>query len=268
MQPTPETNRLDLELVNRGLAESRTRATRLIQSGGVRVDSRVVLKPGRLVGPESSLEVTALDRWVSRAANKLLFACEKFGLSFTDRVVLDVGASTGGFTEVALARGAKRVIALDVGHGQIHPTIRANHRVTVVEGQNVRDLSTEIVSDWGAGAIDDVVADVSFISLDKVVPALISAIGADFRYVFLVKPQFEVGKGNLKEGIVRDEAKRNKAVSDVCEMIASNGLPISGLVASPTPGESGNLEAIVHGDRKNALDAREWRDLARSVFGG
>ena len=268
MQPTPETNRLDLELVNRGLAESRTRATRLIQSGGVRVDSRVVLKPGRLVAPDSLLEVTALDRWVSRAANKLLFACEKFDLNFTGRVVLDVGASTGGFTEVALSRGAKRVIALDVGHGQLHPKIRDNQKVTVVEGQNVRDLTAEIVSEWGVGVIDDVIADVSFISLDKVVPALVAALGTNFRYVFLIKPQFEVGKGNLKEGIVRDAAKRSNAVSDVCEMIALNGLPISGLIASPTPGESGNLEAIVYGESKNALDAREWTDLARSVFGG
>jgi len=127
MSNPAELTRLDLALVERGLAESRTRAARLIEAGSVRVDERIVTKTGYKVSPASELVVTALDRWVARSANKLLGACERFGLDFRGRTVLDIGASTGGFTEVALFRGAMRVVALDVGHGQLHPPLPARY---------------------------------------------------------------------------------------------------------------------------------------------
>lgn len=263
-----EPKRLDLALVERGLAESRTRAARLIEAGSVRVDERIVTKTGHKVASTAVLTVTALDRWVARSANKLLGACERFDLDFRGRTVLDVGASTGGFTEVALFRGAGRVVALDVGHGQLHPTLRADFRVHAVEGLNARELSREAVEGWNVGPIDDVVVDVSFISVTMILPAMVAALGTGFRYVILVKPQFEVGKGNVHEGIVRDDAKRDAALVSVCDAIAALGLPISGIMASPIDGEHGNREAIVYGDPARPLNAREWTEQARLTWGG
>jgi 23S rRNA (cytidine1920-2'-O)/16S rRNA (cytidine1409-2'-O)-methyltransferase len=260
--------RLDLALVERGLAESRTRASRLIEAGSVRVDDRIVTKTGHKVAETAALTVTALDRWVARSANKLLGACEHFSIDFRGRKILDVGASTGGFTEVALFRGASTVVALDVGHGQMHPTLRANHRVHVVEGVNARELSSDMVADWDVGQIDDVLVDVSFISVTMILPALVAALGRDFRYVILVKPQFEVGKGNLHQGVVRDAAKRTAALRTVCEAIVALGLPLSGVMASPLDGEHGNREAIVYGDPTMSRDAREWEDQVASIWGG
>lgn len=258
--------RLDLALVERGLAESRTRAARLIDSGDVQVDGRIVTKAGFRVDPESTIDVTALTRWVARSAMKLLAACERFGIDFTGRTVLDIGASTGGFTEVALSRGARRVVALDVGHGQLHPRIRDDYRVVVREGVNARELTPDEVESWGIDRIDDVVVDVSFISLTHIIPSVVHALGTDFRFVFLVKPQFEVGKGNLVDGVVRDAVKRDAALVSVCEAIVEAGLPISGMMASPIDGEHGNREALVYGDSTMSLDARQWRDMAAATW--
>jgi len=267
MSDRTDLTRLDLALVERGLAESRTRASRLVEAGSVRVDDRIVTKTGHKVSDTAVLKVTALDRWVARSALKLLGACERFGIDFSARTVLDVGASTGGFTEVALSRGASRVVALDVGHGQLHPTLRANFRVHVLEGVNARELTRELVEEWNVEGIDDVVMDVSFISVTMILPALVESLGTDFRYVILVKPQFEVGKGNVHQGIVRDVALRDGSLISVCEVIEGLGLPISGIMASPIDGEHGNREAIVYGDSTMSLDAREWRDQAASTWG-
>lgn len=258
--------RLDLALVERGLAESRTKAARLIDAGDVQVDGRIVSKAGFRVEPTSAIDVTALTRWVARSAVKLLAGCERFGVDFRGRTVLDIGASTGGFSEVALSRGAARVIALDVGHGQLHPRIRDDYRVIVREGVNARHLSPEEVESWGVSAVDDVVVDVSFISLTHIIPSLVAALGAGFRFLFLVKPQFEVGKGNLVEGVVRDIGKRDAALLTVCEAIVAAGLPISGIMASPIDGEHGNREALVYGDPTTALDERQWKNLAAEIW--
>ncbi|MFM6968118.1 MAG: TlyA family RNA methyltransferase [Microbacteriaceae bacterium] len=258
--------RLDLALVERGLAESRTRAARLIDAGDVQVDGRIVTKAGFRVDPDAAIEVTALTRWVARSAVKLLAACERFGVDYRGRTVLDIGASTGGFTEVALSRGASRVIALDVGHGQIHPRIRDDYRVIVREGVNARNLTSDEIDSWGVASIDDVVVDVSFISLTHIITSLVAALGTDFRYIVLVKPQFEVGKGNLVDGVVRDTAKRDAALIEVCEALVAAGLPISGIMASPIDGEHGNREALVYGDSTMSLDARQWKDQAASTW--
>lgn len=266
MTSPAEFPRLDLALVERGLAESRTRAARLIDAGDVQVDGRIVTKAGFRVDPDSTIDVTALTRWVARSAVKLLAACERFGVDYRGKTVLDIGASTGGFTEVALSRGASRVVALDVGHGQIHPRIRDDYRVVVREGVNARNLTSDEVGSWGVGRIHDVVVDVSFISLTQVIPALVLALGTDFRYIALMKPQFEVGKGNLVDGVVRDTVKRDAALVSVCEALVASGLPISGIMASPIDGEHGNREALVYGDSTMSLDARQWRDLAASTW--
>ena len=258
--------RLDLALVERGLAESRTRAARLIDAGDVQVDGRIVTKAGYRVDPGSTIDVTALTRWVARSAVKLLAACERFGVDYRGKTVLDIGASTGGFTEVALSRGASRVVALDVGHGQIHPRIRDDYRVVVREGVNARSLTGDEVESWAVGRITDVVVDVSFISLTQVIPAVASALGTDIRYIVLVKPQFEVGKGNLVDGVVRDAVKRDAALVTVCEALVAAGLPISGIMASPIDGEHGNREALVYGDSTMSLDARQWKGLAASTW--
>lgn len=266
MTSPAEFPRLDLALVERGLAESRTRAARLIDSGDVQVDGRIITKAGFRVDPESTVDVTALTRWVARSALKLLAACERFGIDYRGKTVLDIGASTGGFTEVALSRGASRVVSLDVGHGQIHPRIRDDYRVVVREGVNARSLTADEIEAWGVKRVDDVVVDVSFISLTHIIPSLVAALGTGLRYIVLVKPQFEVGKGNLVDGVVRDAAKRDAALISVCEALVEAGLPISGIMASPIDGEHGNREALVYGDSTMSLDAREWKDHAASIW--
>lgn len=266
MTSPAEFPRLDLALVERGLADSRTKAARLIDSGDVQIDGRIVTKAGFRVDPTAVVEVTALTRWVARSAVKLLAACERFGIDYRGRTVLDIGASTGGFTEVALSRGAARVVSLDVGHGQLHPRIRDDYRVVVREGVNARALTGDEVESWGVTRIDDVVVDVSFISLTHIIPSLVAALGTGFRFILLVKPQFEVGKGNLVDGVVRDTVKREAALVTVCEALVAAGLPISGMMASPIDGEHGNREALVYGDSTLSLDERQWRDLAASTW--
>ena len=261
-----ETRRLDTELVARGLAETRTRASRMIDAGDVQVNGRIISRPGHKVSVSSDIEVRSLKRWVARSAEKLLAACERFDINYRGRIVLDIGASTGGFTEVALARGASRVIALDVGHGQLHPRIRGDHRVVVREGVNARSLTGEEFAAWDVDRIDDVVVDVSFISLTLIVPSLVALLGTGFRFVFLVKPQFEVGKGNLVDGIVRDLSLRRTAALDVCRAIEATGLVISSVAESAVDGEHGNREVIVYGDPANAANVGEWEQQLATMW--
>jgi len=238
----------------------------MIDAGDVHVNGRIISRPGHKVLATSDIEVRSLKRWVARSAEKLLAACERFGIDYRGRIVLDVGASTGGFTEVALARGASRVIALDVGHGQLHPRIRSDHRVVVREGVNARSLTGEEFAAWDVDRVDDVVVDVSFISLTLIVPSIVNLLGTGFRFVFLVKPQFEVGKGNLDDGIVRDVAKRRAAVLEVCRAIESTGLVISAITESAIDGEHGNREVIVYGDPANAANVGEWEQQLAKMW--
>lgn len=258
--------RLDAELVRRGLAETRTRANRMIDAGDVHVNGRIISRPGHKVLATAEIEVRSLKRWVARSADKLLAACEHWGIDYRGRTVLDIGASTGGFTEVALSRGAAKVIALDVGHGQLHPRIREDHRVVVREGVNARNLTGEEFAEWDVDRVEDVVVDVSFISLTLIVPALVARLGTSFRFVFLIKPQFEVGKGNLNDGIVRDVGKRRASVVDVCRAIEDAGLTISGVMASPIDGEHGNSEAIVYGNPALPANAGEWEQQVSTLW--
>jgi 23S rRNA (cytidine1920-2'-O)/16S rRNA (cytidine1409-2'-O)-methyltransferase len=262
-------SRLDAALAQRGLARSRTHAARLITDGLVTVDGAAVVKPSAHVGESQVIEVAPSDHYVSRAAHKLVAALDDFGVDPRGRLALDVGASTGGFTQVLLERGVERVIALDVGHGQLAPSIRSDARVTVVEGSNARFLTAEGLADESgvAGTPSLVVADLSFISLTTVLPALVSTVGLDADYVLLVKPQFEVGRTGIREGIVREAGLRDDAVMGVLWAAWDLGLPTAGVVPSPIAGNAGNREYLVWLNASAGNNPTNWNatvsELAR-----
>jgi 23S rRNA (cytidine1920-2'-O)/16S rRNA (cytidine1409-2'-O)-methyltransferase len=252
--------RLDAALAERGLARSRTHAARLIADGLVTVDGAPALKPSQRVDPDQAIEVTEDDGHVSRAALKLIGALEAFPVTAAGRLALDVGASTGGFTQVLLERGAREVIALDVGHGQLHPTLRADPRVRVVEGANARYLTAASLADLsGTPEVPDlVVGDLSFISLGTVLPALVDTVGTAADLILLIKPQFEVGRTGIREGIVRDPSLRRDAVERVLWSAWDLGLPTAGLLPSPIIGSSGNREYLVWFSEATGTNPTEW----------
>jgi len=235
--------RLDVALVRRGLARSRSHAVELIQAGRVRVGQRRAVKAAM---PVPADVVVTVDQdaveYVSRGGHKLAGALAAFqpqGLRVTGRRCLDAGASTGGFTDVLLRAGASTVVAVDVGHDQLAPSLRAHPAVEVHERTHVRDLTVERIG----GPVDLIVADLSFISLTHVLPTLSQLIVDDGDLVPLVKPQFEVGRDGLdRNGVVRDAALRAHAVRKVAHAAAEVGLGVAGVVASPLPGPTGNRE--------------------------
>ena len=252
--------RLDAELVRRGLARSRALAVAAIDEGRVTVDGRPALKAALRVTQDAVLALDGDDRWVSRSAGKLVAALDAFGIAVAGRLVLDVGASTGGFTQVLLERGAREVIALDVGHGQLAPIIREDSRVRVVEGVNARELTPELLAaeSGTAEAPQLVVADLSFISLGLVLPALLASADAGADFVLLVKPQFEVGRTGIREGIVRDRAARHDAVSGVLWSAWDLGLGTAGVISSPVIGGNGNQEYLVWLSASVGGNPTEW----------
>jgi 23S rRNA (cytidine1920-2'-O)/16S rRNA (cytidine1409-2'-O)-methyltransferase len=252
--------RLDAELVRRGLARSRALAVLAIDEGRVAVDGRTALKASARVSPDAVLTLDGDDKWVSRSAGKLAAALDAFPIPVDGRLALDVGASTGGFTQVLLEHGAREVIALDVGHGQLVPAIRADERVRVVEGVNARSLTADELAETSGTAErpDIVVADVSFIGLPLVLPALVDTVGAGADYVLLVKPQFEVGRGGIREGVVRDRSARHDAVSGVLWAAWDLGLPTAGVISSPVVGTNGNQEYLVWLSASVGGNPTEW----------
>lgn len=233
--------RVDAELVRRGLARSRQQAAELIDAGRVTIDGMPAVKPATAVAPNAALAVQdpAEKTWVSRGAHKLLGALAAFDIDVTGRRCLDAGASTGGFTEVLLERGAREVVAVDVGYGQLAWSLRSDPRVRVIERTNVRDLTPEAID----GAVDMVVADLSFISLATVLPALTRCGRADADIVPMVKPQFEVGRELVGAGgVVSDPKLRADAVLRVAHRAQELGWGTRGATASPLPGPSGNVE--------------------------
>ena len=253
------TMRLDAAIPARGLARSRTAAAALILAGRVTIDGVPVVKASTPVTASAHIVVDAEDEWVSRAALKLVGALDAFGVDPRGRTVLDVGASTGGFTQVLLARGASRVIALDVGHGQLAPAIAIDDRVTVVEGVNARNLTRDdyLALDPAAERTSLVVGDLSFISLRMVLPALVDAVPAD-EFVLLVKPQFEVGRTGIREGIVRDASLRQDALMNVLWAAWDLGLGTAGVAASPIVGTHGNHEYLARLQRGAGENPTEW----------
>lgn len=230
-----------MALVARGLARSRNQAATLIRQGLVTVNGDVVSKPSHPVTQSVSIAAD-VDPWVSRAAHKLLGALDDAGVGVGERV-LDAGASTGGFTQVCLARGAHRVFAVDVGHDQLAPELRADPRVVVREGLNLRDL---VVADLDGEPVDLVVGDVSFISLLLVLEPMLSVLRPAGAALLLVKPQFEVGRHLLADGgVVRDPALRQAAVDAVVAAAAGLGWRCGWQAESRLPGAAGNVEFFV-----------------------
>lgn len=261
------TQRLDAALAIRGLARSRTHAAKLITDGLVSVDGAAVLKSSTQVNHEQFITVASSDHYVSRAAHKLLAALDSFAVDPTDRLALDVGASTGGFTQVLLERGIRHVIALDVGHGQLAASIRSDSRVTVVEGSNARYMTTEsLARESGSPETPTlVVGDLSFISLTTVLPALVDSVGLHADYVLLIKPQFEVGRTGIREGIVRDAALRDDAVMGVLWAAWDLSLPTAGIISSPLVGNSGNHEYLLWLSTGAGSNPTEWSARVSSI---
>jgi len=237
-------NRLDVELVRRGLARSREHAAELVAAGRVHLRGSRAEKPAAMVDPAEPVRVVEVDGddYVSRGGHKLAGALAAFapdGLTVAGRRCLDAGASTGGFTDVLLRQGAAAVIAVDVGYGQIAWGLRNDSRVTVMERTNVRGLTADDIG----GPVELTVADLSFISLRLVLPALAACTAPEGDLVPMVKPQFEVGRERVGAGgVVRDPALRAEAVLDVAAAAAAHGLGVAGVTESPLPGPSGNVE--------------------------
>ena len=228
--------RLDVVLVERGLADSRAQAQALVLAGRVRGYD----KPGTQIRDDVELEVAAPPRYVSRGAEKLLHALDAFHVDPTARDCLDVGASTGGFTDVLLQRGSARVIALDVGYGQLHERLRADPRVVVLERTNARQLRALPF------AAELVVCDVSFISVRLALPPALALARSGWEAVVLVKPQFEAGRRNVKGGVVRDVRVRRRVVREIAEAAMSWDAATVGVVDSGLPGPKGNREVFLH----------------------
>jgi 23S rRNA (cytidine1920-2'-O)/16S rRNA (cytidine1409-2'-O)-methyltransferase len=231
--------RIDVALVARGLCDSREKAARLLLAGAVTVDGKRVDKPGTLVAPGADLQLTAKQKFVSRGGDKLAHALEAFAVSPKGRVCIDVGASTGGFTHCLLEAGATRVYAVDVGQGQLDASLRADGRVVVMEKTNARQLAPDAFPDQPHLAT----VDVSFISVEKVIPSVFNILASEGEVVVLVKPQFEIGKGLVgKGGVVRDASHHKTVISRVARFSVLHGWHVRGVTASPLKGPKGNRE--------------------------
>jgi 23S rRNA (cytidine1920-2'-O)/16S rRNA (cytidine1409-2'-O)-methyltransferase len=239
-----KSRRLDLELVARGLAPSRDQAQRLILAGEVWVESQRWDKASKPCAAGAAIEVRGADRYVSRGGHKMEGALKGFSLDVTGWHCLDVGASTGGFTDCLLQHGARDVVTVDVGHGQLHWHLRQDSRVKVYEGVNARDLAPYAAEHF-PGVFDLIVVDVSFISLRLVLPSAFDLLSSGGRVCALIKPQFEAGRADVgKGGIVRDAQVRERVVRDLLRWAGDYPVTSAGVIASPLPGRTGNEEFL------------------------
>jgi len=262
--------RLDAALAARGLARSRSHAATLIADGLVRVDGRPVVKASTPVGDEAEIVVDGGDHYVSRGAHKLVAALDGFGISVEGRLALDMGASTGGFTQVLRERGARRVLAVDVGHGQLAERIAADAGVTAVEGFNVRYMTSQNLTEatGESESPDLVVGDLSFISVVHVFRAVAEVVAPGGDVVLLIKPQFEVGRTAVKGGLVTNPTIRVDAVERTLWAAHDTGLGILGLLPSPILGTHGNAEYLVHLAPGRGDDPSEWTQQIARMAGG
>jgi len=241
--------RLDIALVDRGLVPTRSRARDLIQRGLVTVSGAAVSKPALSVTDDADIALLTADAFAaSRGGEKLKAALDAFGFDPSSRTALDIGASTGGFTELLLARGAARVFAVDVGHGQLHPRLTSDPRVTSLEGQDARGLTAQLIP----SPITALVADVSFISLTKALPEALDLTAPGCWLAVLVKPQFELGPSAIgKGGIVRDPTRGPKVWGEIARWLEARGWETRPMVASPITGGSGNMEYLLGATRRD-----------------
>ncbi len=234
--------RLDKILTERGLAESRARALSLIMAGLVRVNDLVVTKAGTPVNTDATIVVKRGCPYVSRAGYKLEAAVDAFEIDLKGKVAIDVGASTGGFTDLMLQRGVARVYAVDVGHSQLHYRLRNDPRVICLEEVNARTIDPSLIPE----PCDIAVFDVSFISLRLVIPPVLNILKRPSEIVALIKPQFEAGKGMTKKGIIKDETTIISVVENIKEFLYSIGLIALGVIPSPVKGAKGNQEYLIY----------------------
>jgi 23S rRNA (cytidine1920-2'-O)/16S rRNA (cytidine1409-2'-O)-methyltransferase len=236
-------SRLDQLVLDRGLAPTRERARALVLAGQVLVSGQVVTKAGTAVALDAEIQLLVPDHpYVGRGGLKLAHALDTFGLAVDGRACLDIGASTGGFTDVLLQRGAARVVALDVGHGQIDWKLRTDPRVTVIEGFNARYLSPTDLP----GPVDVVTIDVSFISLKQIFPVVPAVLRPGADVVALVKPQFEAGRSEVGKGVIHDAAVQARVLDEVSQAASGVGLTPLGSTPSPITGQKGNVEFLLH----------------------
>lgn len=227
--------RLDIELARRGLTQSRSQAENLIRLGQIEVDGRIASKPGQPVGPDSIIKLLASERYVSRAGLKLASVAANFKIDFTDKVVLDIGSSTGGFTDYALRHGASKVIAVDVGTDQLHPSLRSDERIELHEKTDIRDFVTD-------QAIDIIVGDVSFISLREILPHVAkNLMQPSTQLVAMVKPQFEAGRGQVNKGVIKNDKVRRQILADFEEW-SQRYFVVRDKRDSDVAGQKGNVE--------------------------
>ena len=238
---TASRQRIDRVLVERGLFESRSKAQAAIEAGLVTVDGRKVAKASEEIPADAKLHASAAHPYVSRGGVKLATALDHFHIDPKRRVCLDVGASTGGFTQVLLERGASRIFAIDVGRGQLHESLRTRPEIVSLEDTDIRTLSGARLSELP----DLVTVDVSFISLKLVLPPALALPKPTAQLVALIKPQFEAGRSAVKKGIVRDPAVHAAVCSDIAEFVASLGWRVLGVVRSPIEGGDGNIEFLL-----------------------
>ncbi len=238
---TPSRLRADRLLVERGLFESRAKAQAAIDAGLVHAGGALVRKASEEIAIDAPLQARPAHPYVSRGGVKLAAALDYFSFAPKGRICLDVGASTGGFTQVLLERGAKRVIAVDVGRGQLHDSLRARPELVSLEETDIRALSPARLGE----APNLVTIDVSFISLKQVLPAALALAQPPAQLVALIKPQFEAGRGRVKRGIVRDAAVQTKVCDDIAAFVASLGWRVLGMIRSPIAGGDGNAEFLL-----------------------
>ena len=263
--PSQKKQRLDLLLVEQDLVESREQARRLIMAGEVLVDEVVVDKPGTKVSVAGTIRVRAGLKFVSRGGLKLEAALEDFGLDVTNLVAVDVGASTGGFTDCLLQRGAAQVYAVDVGYGQLAWKLRSDDRVVVVERTNIRYLDALpgpnlLLTPHSSPLADLAVIDASFISLRLVLPPTLNLLKPEGQVIALIKPQFEAGRSDVgKGGVVRDVHTHARVIHETAELAQELGLSVAGLTVSPAPGPAGNVEFLIwlRKDGQGAIDVGE-----------
>ena len=260
---TKARKRLDLLLVERGLAKSRTQAQRLIEAGRVLVDGQLVDKPAQPVSPDASVEVKEGPRYASQGGYKLEKALRAFRVDVAGKVCLDVGASTGGFTDCLLQHGARRVYAVDVGRGLLDWKLRRDPRVVVLEGVNARYLTLERVGE----PVDVATVDVSFISVKKILPALRGIVRPGGDIIALIKPQFEAGRAHVKKGVVKDPEVHERVLREVAGFAERElGLSVINATHSPLKGPAGNIEFLLHvlnePGRSRAID---WAALVKKA---
>jgi len=244
--------RADVILVERGLFASRAKAREAIEAGLVEADGAIIRKPSEMVVLAAQINASAPYPWVSRGGVKLAAALSEFAISPAGQSCLDIGSSTGGFTDVLLAKGATHVVAVDVGHGQMHERLRADSRVRVIEGQDARQLQ----ADQLVAPPSLIVMDVSFISIKLILPHILSLAAPQSCCIALIKPQFEAGREAVRKGLVKDEADHTRVCDEISTCFADLGWYKLGLIPSPIAGGDGNREFLIAASSKSEMSLR------------